>query len=299
MIEIRNLTHHLGGRTILSEVDLTVNDGSVMGLVGINGAGKTTLLRLISGVYVPDAGSVTYDGVPVSEEEARRLLFFLPDDPYYTIHTTGNSLFKMYGVFYPKMERCVFEKYMDEFGLDPKKPIRNFSKGMKRQLYVALALAVKPKYLLLDEAFDGLDPLARLAFKKAINSAVEENGTTVIISSHSLRELEDFCDSYALIDKMTVASSGDISERVGRFCKFQLAFLDDIPQAAFASMPTVSVEKTGRFVRIVLEGKAEEMKLLLEALNPAVVEQMPMDFEEMFIHEVEDRGYRAGGGERK
>jgi dipeptidyl-peptidase-4 len=92
------------------------------------------------------------------------------------------------------MDRFVFEKYMDEFGLDEKKPIRNFSKGMRRQLFIALALAVKPKYLLLDEAFDGLDPLARLSFKKAINEAVEENGTSVIISSHSLRELEDFCD---------------------------------------------------------------------------------------------------------
>jgi ABC-2 type transport system ATP-binding protein len=201
----------------------------------------------------------------------------------------------MYKVFYQYIDYSVFERYMSEFGLDEKKPIRNFSKGMRRQLYIALALAVRPKYLLLDEAFDGLDPLARLAFKRAINRAVEEDGTTVLISSHSLRELEDFCDSYALIDKMTVASSGDISEHVGRFCKFQLAFVDEISETAFANMPAVSVEKTGRFVRIVLEGKAEEMKALLECLKPAVIEQMPMDFEEMFIHEVESKGYQAGG----
>ena len=299
MIEIKNLTHHLGGRVILSDVNLKVNDGSVMGLVGINGAGKTTLLRLLSGVYVPDAGSITYDGVPVSEEEARQGLFFLPDDPYYTIYTTGHSLYKMYSVFYPAMDWLVFEKYMDEFKLDPNKPIRNFSKGMKRQLYIALALAVKPKYLLLDEAFDGLDPLARLSFKKAINHAVEENGTTVIISSHSLRELEDFCDSYALIDNMTVASSGDIAERVSRFCKFQLAFINEISDDAFAGIPVVSMEKTGRFVRLVLEGREEEMKSLLETLDPAVIEQMPMDFEEMFIHEVEGRGYHRDGGAKK
>jgi ABC-2 type transport system ATP-binding protein len=299
MIEIKALTHYLGGKKILDNVNLTLTEGSVMGLVGINGAGKTTLLRLISGVYRPSAGSVTCDGIPVEEEGARKLLFFLPDDPYYTAHTTGKSLFEMYKVFYPHIDYSVFDRYMSEFALDEKKPIRNFSKGMRRQLYVALALSVRPKYLLLDEAFDGLDPLARLAFKKAINRAVEEDGTTVLISSHSLRELEDFCDSYALIDKMTVASSGDISERVGSFCKFQLAFVDDISEEAFAGLPAVSVEKTGRFVRVVLEGRAEEMKNLLEALGPAVIEQMPMDFEEMFIHEVEDRGYRAGGGERK
>lgn len=299
MIEIKNVTHYLGGKKILSNVDLTLEEGSVMGLVGINGAGKTTLLRIISGVYRPSEGEVLCDGVSTQDETARRELFFLPDDPYYTAHTTGRSLYTMYNVFYPKMDRFVFEKYMDEFGLDEKKPIRNFSKGMRRQLYVALALAVRPKYLLLDEAFDGLDPLARLAFKRAINHAVEEDGTTVLISSHSLRELEDFCDSYALIDKMTVASSGDIAESVGRFCKFQLAFLDPVPENAFERMPVVSMERTGRFVRIVLEGKVEEMKTMLEGLKPAVIEEMPMDFEEMFIHEVEGKGYVSEGGAKK
>lgn len=298
MIEIKNITHYLGGRMILNNVDLQLPEGSVMGLVGINGAGKTTLLRLIAGVYTPTSGEVTCDGLSVSEEAARKEMFFLPDDPYYTVHTTGKSLYSMYKVFYPNMDRSVYEHYLGEFGLDEKKPIRNFSKGMRRQLYVALALSVRPKYLLMDEAFDGLDPLARLAFKKAINHAVEEDGTAVLISSHSLRELEDFCDSYALIDKMTVASSGDISERVNRFCKFQLAFLEEIPRSAFASLPVISFEISGRFVRIVLEGKVDEMKNALEALHPAVIDQMPMDFEEMFIHEVERKGYYENGGER-
>lgn len=298
MLEIKNLTHFIGQKKILENVDLTLNEGSVMGLVGINGAGKTTLLRLISGVYTATAGEIICDGESLTEEKAREKIFFLPDDPYYTIHTTGRSLYQMYKVFYPNMDYEVFDRYMSEFGLDEKKPIRNFSKGMRRQLYVALALAVRPKYLLLDEAFDGLDPLARLAFKKAINKAVEEDGTGVIISSHSLRELEDFCDCYALIDKMTVASSGDIAERVDRYCKFQLAFVNEISDAMFASLPVVSLERNGRFVRIVLEGRQEQMKSMLEALNPAVIEQMPMDFEEMFIHEVERKGYNMGGGKR-
>jgi len=163
---------------------------------------------------------------------------------------------------------------------------------MRRQLYIALALSAKPQYLLLDEAFDGLDPLARLAFKKAINTAAEEFGTSVLISSHSLRELEDFCDSYVLIDKMRVASSGDIAERVNRLCKFQLAFVEEFSEDIFVGLPVVSIEKTGRFARIVLEGDENEMRERLDRLNPTIIEQMPMDFEEMFIHEVERKGYK-------
>ena len=293
MIEIKNLCHSLGGRLILNNINLTLDEGSIMGLVGINGAGKTTLLRLISGVYTADEGEIICDGLSIGDENARKNLFFLPDDPYFTGHTTGKSLFELYRVFYPEIDRKIFLEYMGEFGLDEKKPIRNFSKGMRRQLYIALALSVKPKYLLLDEAFDGLDPLARLAFKKAINRAAEEYGTSVLISSHSLRELEDFCDSYALIDKMTIASSGDIAERVNKYCKFQLAFFEDFSEKIFFGLPVVSLEKTGRFARVVLEGNEDDMKAALEKLSPAIVEQMPMDFEELFIREVEGRGYKV------
>lgn len=291
MIEIKHLCHDIGGKIILKNVNLTLQEGSVMGLVGINGAGKTTLLRLISGVFAVKQGEIFIDGVSVDREEARKLLFFLPDDPYYTIYTTGQSLYKMYKVFYPNIDRAVFDRFMQEFSLDPQKPIRNFSKGMRRQLYISLAMAVKPKYLLLDEAFDGLDPLSRLAFKKALNEFVEEYGTSVLISSHSLRELEDFCDSYVLIDNQTVSDSGDIAEKVSRFCKFQLAFREVVSKELFADLPVASLEQNGKFVRVVLEGDAAELRPLLEALNPAVIEEMCMDFEEIFIHEVEKRGY--------
>jgi ABC-2 type transport system ATP-binding protein len=289
MIEIRNVSYSYGEKNVLNDVNITLKEGSVMGLVGINGAGKTTLLRLISGVYRPALGEVLIDGVNNKEESTREELFFLPDDPYFTSHTTGKSLFEMYKVFYPNIDKETFDRHMDAFRLDEKKPIRNFSKGMRRQLFIALALAVKPKYLLLDEAFDGLDPLARLAFKKAVNEAVDESGMGVLISSHSLRELEDFCDSYALIDKTTVSSSGDIAERVNSFCKFQLAFAEEKGEDIFKNLPVVALEKSGRFFRVVLSGDAEKMLSELEGLSPLIVEQMDMDFEEMFIHEVEER----------
>ena len=291
MIEIRGLEHSLGGNKILDGIDLTLPDGSVMGLVGINGAGKTTLLRLISGVYRPDVGEVLCDGVKTQDENARKKLFFLPDDPYFTTHTTGKALRSLYSVFYPEFDVQTYKRHMEAFKLDENKTIRNFSKGMRRQLFVALALAVKPKYLLLDEAFDGLDPLARLSFKRAINEAVEKDGMSVLISSHSLRELEDFCDSYALIDQKRIVSSGDISERVNSFCKFQLAFSKEIGEKDFEGLDAVSVEISGRFVRIVLRQNATEARASLEALEPAVMDEMPMDFEELFIREVEGRGY--------
>ncbi|MBQ9746442.1 MAG: ABC transporter ATP-binding protein [Clostridia bacterium] len=291
MIEIKNINHSLGGKEVLKNVNLTVKEGSVLGLVGINGAGKSTLLRIVSGVYKPDGGEVLCDGVNVQNEKARQNIFFLPDDPYFTMYTTGAGLFEMYKVFFPGIDAEKFSEYLKAYAIDAKKPVRNFSKGMRRQLFIALALAVKPKYLLLDEAFDGLDPLSRLTFKKAINEAVEENGTTVIISSHSLRELEDFCDSFALIDNKTVASSGDIAESVNRLCKFQLAFTGEVEESAFAHLPVVSLEKSGRFFRVILTGEAKAMAEELAKLCPAVMDEMPVDFEEMFISEVDKRGY--------
>jgi ABC-2 type transport system ATP-binding protein len=291
MIEIRHLTHTLGKRIILNDVNLVVPDGTVMGLVGINGAGKTTLLRLMSGVYLPDSGRVFYDGDrEPSDEKTREDIFFLPDDPYYTMNATGKSMREMYKLFYPRFDDSIYRRFLDEYGLDERKPIRNFSKGMRRQLYIAIALAAKPKYLLLDEAFDGLDPLARKSFREAINKYVEEEDTTVIISSHSLRELEDFCDMYALIDNNTVSSSGDIADRVSRLCKFQLAFVGEIPEQLLRALPSVSLDIQGRFVKIIMEGERDECERKLLELSPAVIDEMPMNFEEAFIHEVERKG---------
>ena len=288
MIEIRHLSHTLGQNTVLDEVNLTIPDGTVMGLVGINGAGKTTLLRLMSGVYLPDRGRIFYDGDhEPCDEKTRQDIFFLPDDPYYTMNATGKSMREMYSIFYPRFDSSVYFNFLEEYGLDEKKPLRSFSKGMRRQLYIAIALAAKPRFLLLDEAFDGLDPLARKSFREAINKQVDEEGTTVIISSHSLRELEDFCDMYALIDNKTVSSSGDIAERVSRLCKFQLAFVGDLPEAALRALPSVSLDIHGRFVKIIMEGERDKCEALLKALDPAVIDEMPMNFEEAFIHEVD------------
>lgn len=286
MIEIKGMTHSLGNKVILSNINLEISDNTVLGVVGINGAGKSTLLRLLAGVYLPDQGSISYDGGSPADAETRRNIFFLPDDPYYTSVMTPDSLFEFYNAFHPSMDKETYDRLLSAYQIDSKGKMRNFSKGMRRQVFIAIALAVKPKYLLLDEAFDGLDPLSRQIFKEAIISLVEEGRTTVLISSHSLRELEDFCDKFILIDSNEIKEQGDIAEHVGKLCKFELAFTDTVSEETFSDLPIVSLTIKNRFVQIVLEGESDEMRERLSALSPVVMDEMPLDFEEAFIHDV-------------
>ena len=287
MIEIRGLSHSFGAKLVLNNIDLNIEDGTVLGIVGINGAGKSTFLRLLSGVY-DSKGCVLYNGNSPMKAETRKDIFFLPDDPYYTATSTPNKMFDFYKTFYPQIDKGVFDSLISKYEINPKNTLRSFSKGMRRQVFIALALAVKPKYMLLDEAFDGLDPLSRKIFKDAIIKLVEENGTTVLISSHSLRELEDFCDKFVLIDDNIIKTHGDIAEHVGSMCKFELAFMNDINESLFDGLPIVSLEIKGRFVTVVLEGESGDMYAVLEQLKPAVMDELPLDFEEAFIHDVED-----------
>ena len=290
MIEIRNLSHSLGGRLVLREINLDIPDNTVLGIVGINGAGKSTLLRLLSGVYLPDEGSVRFDGCGPENAQTRRDIFFLPDDPYYTTFMTPMGLYDYYKPFYPRISKDVFLDLLLAYKIDTGGKMRNFSKGMRRQVFIALALAVRPKYLLLDEAFDGLDPLSRKIFKDAIIDLVEGGETTVLVASHSLRELEDFCSRFILIDSNRIKSQGDIAEHVGRLCKFELAFTEAVDESAFHGLPIVSLTIKNRFVQIVLEGDSAEMRERLSALSPAVMDEMPLDFEETFIHDVRKGG---------
>ena len=290
MIKIQDMSHSLGAKTVLHKINLEIPDNTILGIVGINGAGKSTLLRLLAGVYLPDEGSIKYDEKDPANAETRKNIFFLPDDPYYTAFMTPDSLFEFYKCFHPSIDKETYYRLLGFYKIDKTCKIRNFSKGMKRQVFIALALAVKPKYLLLDEAFDGLDPLSRKIFKDAIITLVEESQTTVLISSHSLRELEDFCDRFILIDSNTIKMQGDIAEHVGRYCKFELAFTEEVSKDIFAKFPIVSLTVKNRFVQIVLEGDSNDMREQLELLSPAVMDEMPLDFEETFIHDVRKDG---------
>ncbi len=291
MIEIKNLVKgYERNKPVLNNLSATIADASVFGLVGINGAGKSTLLRVLAGVIRADKGQVCVDGEDVYEnEKVKRGMFFLPDEPFYTSNVNAEGLADMYRAVYD-LNIEVFRERLKSFALDPKKPIRNFSKGMKRQVFVALALAIAPKYLLLDEAFDGLDPLARLTFKKCIVELVEEKGTTVIISSHSLRELEDICDSYGILDHGIITCSGELENDLNKVHKFQAAFGREVKaeELGFACM---AFEQTGKVARFITKESTEEVLQKLSKLDPIFVEEIEVDFEEMFIGEVQARGY--------
>lgn len=287
MIEIKGLGKSYGPKKVLEKVNLTVPDASVFGLVGINGAGKTTLLRMMADVLRPDEGTVEYDGENIAgNAKKRKELFFLPDDPYYTAGTTVEKLVELYKSFY-SFDDELFARYEKLFSLERRTPVRNFSKGMKRQAFAALAIACRPKYLLLDEAFDGLDPLARLELKRGIISL---EGTTAVISSHSLRELEDICSGFALLDGGAVADAGDLSETLERVHKFQAAFEEPVLRERFP-FECLSFESEGRVVRFVVRGEREEVVSALRALSPIFVEEIKVDFEELFLCEVKSRGY--------
>ena len=289
MIVIENLTKgYEDKKEVLKSVSLTIEDGTVFGLVGINGAGKSTLLRILAGVLKKETGQVCVDGEEVYENErVKKDIFFLADDPFYTANVTARSLADMYQSVY-EFDEAVFKEYLSKFKLNEKLPIRNFSKGMKRQVFVALALAVAPKYLLLDEAFDGLDPLARLVFKRGLTEMVKKRNSTVIISSHSLRELEDICDSYGILDHGQITCSEEIEK--AKLHKFQMAFLGEIAKEDFP-FECLSFRKTGKVVQLIARGNASEIETLIKQKQPLFVEEITVDFEELFIGEVEERGY--------
>lgn len=291
MIEVKDVSKsYQKGKPVLKDLHLKIDGGSIFGLVGINGAGKSTLLRLLSGVLRGEQGQVCVDGEDVYENErVKRQIFFLPDDPYYTSNITARKLAKLYASAYDFQE-SVFLEYLEKFKLTQNTPIRNFSKGMKRQVFVALALAVKPKYLLLDEAFDGLDPLARIVFKKGLEKLVRERGSTVVISSHSLRELEDVCDRYGILDKGRITCSEELEYDLTRLHKFQAAFTREVGQEDFP-FDCAALSKTGSVVQLIARGDAEEIKEKIRALEPLFVEEIPVDFEELFLGEVQSRGY--------
>ena len=286
MISVNINSHYLGGNLILEDIDLRIPDGKVLGLVGTNGSGKSTLLRLMSGVYIPDSGSVLYDGKEATLPEVRENVFFLPDDPFFAGQTTGKGIFETYRTFYPGIDRELYRRLLERFKLDENAHQRNFSKGMRRQFYIALALSARPKYLLLDEAFDGLDAFTKKTVIEEINRAVEENDSTVVISSHALAELETFCDFYALIDNRTVSSQGSLEEHAAKYCRFRLAFTEAPNELAFSNLNVRDIELKGKFVTVTVEGNAETAYAELLKLNPAVIEQEELTFEDIFITDV-------------
>lgn len=285
MIEIKNLSKSFGTKVVLEDVSLTINDGQIFGIVGINGAGKSTLLRLISGVFKADKGKILVDNEDVFDNpKAKSKIFFLPDEPYYDRKTNIESILKEYQVFYD-IDVKVYNELIASFSLPRNKLLVNFSKGMKRQVFISLALAISPKYLLLDEAFDGLDPLAREKVSKALLT-LTKNGSTVIISSHSLKELSSLCVAYGLINQKKILFSHNQNAENEIYHKYQVGFKDILDKSIF-DFEYLKIWKKKHVYEFLTKYNFEEFKDKITKFNPLFIDEINVAFEERFALEVE------------
>lgn len=285
MLEIKNVTKAFKDKSVLDDVSLNIDHGSIFGLVGVNGAGKSTLLRSIAGIYSLDDGLVLFEGLDTHiDVEIRKRIFLVSDDPYYPYGSSIKSLKMFYKSFYDFDEE-IYQKYLNLFKLSETDNISNFSKGMKRQTLLLIALACKPELLLLDEAFDGLDPIVRVHIKNALSDLIEDNNSLIIISSHNLKELEDICDSYGILENGHIETYGDLLESKANINKYQLAFKEEVDIEMFKGFDVLYKNMEGRIVTLVIKGNREDVSKKLETLNPLILDVLNVNFEELFIYE--------------
>lgn len=293
MIEIKNIVKKFDDTTVLDNVSCVISEGSVYGLIGANGAGKSTLLRLISGVYKADSGEISVDGEPVYENpKAKGKIMYVSDDLYFLGGANLLRMAKMYSAYFKNFSYERFNKLTAFFKLNPKKPISTFSKGMKRQGAIILALSTMPKYLLLDETFDGLDPVMRNAVKNLFIEEVLERKTTIILTSHSLRELEDTCDQLSLLHKGGIVFQKDVEDLKTDMFKVQIAFSPKFTKDIFENFDLYQYAQHGSIATFILKGEKASQIEKLKALEPVLIETLPLTLEEVFVYETSALGYQ-------
>lgn len=299
MIEIKDLSLTFKNadedHEALKAVTLDIPEGCIYGFVGSNGAGKSTLLRVISGIYRPDSGSVTIDGKAVYDQpQAKENIFFVSDETVQFSRLSVNDLKGFFKLTYPRFDEEVFDELVTKLDLPRKKPLSQFSKGMKRQAIVAAALACRTKYILLDEAFDGLDPAMRKLIRTMIVDDIFDRGATLVVSSHNITEIGELCDKAMLLHKGEVIFAKDIDDVREGFEKVQIALPEgELDRSAIenAGVEVLSFKKLGRISTVVAKGEKADVTAKLSAISPAVLELVPLTLEEIFIYEMEVHGY--------
>ena len=292
MIQTENLTKRFEDYTALSSVNCTIPDGCIYGMVGSNGAGKSTFLRLLAGVYRPDGGSAKIDGAPVWENPpVKARIAYVPDEFHFAPWVTIKRLSRMYASLFPVFdkEKCV--GLSRSFHLDVTKPLGTFSKGMKRQTATILALCMRPDYIFFDETFDGLDPVMRSYVKNLISSDILERGASAIITSHSLRELEDTCDQLALLHKGGLVLESDVADLKTEQFKIQVAFDDEYDRSRFEGIDILHFAKHGSVANMIVRGDRSAVAGRLKAMGPILLDVLPLSLEEVFTYEMEALGY--------
>ena len=292
MIVFDNVKKLLDGKTVLDLKELTIPKGALYGLIGANGAGKSTMLRLISGVYTADEGIVSVDGENVLDNaKMKEKLFFVPDDPYFLPQATLNDMASFYQTYYRNFDYELYRQLCASFDLPIRDKIISYSKGMKRQAIILLALSTNPEYLLLDESFDGLDPVMRQKVRRILVDIAAQRNITVIISSHNLRELDELCDYVGVVYRGKLLYNIAMEELKKRIHKYQLAFSSPVTQEYFSRFSMLSCKIVGKFVTIVAKGEAEILEQKINMLKPLAMEKFPLTLEEIFIYEMEAKGY--------
>ena len=288
MLEMKNVTKTFGGFKALDDLTMTVPQGAVYGLVGPNGAGKSTAIRHLTGIYRPDRGSVTLEGLPIYENpNVKATIGYIPDDIFYYPSATIADMRRFYMGMYPTWDDGLFEKLQDIFRLPRKSPIRRFSKGMQKQAAFQLTLSIRPEVLILDEPVDGLDPVMRRQVMGLILADVAERGTTVLISSHNLRELEDVCDHVGIMDHGKMLLERSLADMQGSTHKLQI--VGEVPP----ELEILHESSSGRLKTLVVRGEAEALRQTVAAAEPAYFDVLPLSLEEIFIYELGGVNYEV------
>jgi len=292
MIHLSHIAKSFDGKKVLADVNWDIPQGSIYGLVGPNGAGKSTLLRLLSGVIKPDSGSITIaNQIVYNNPVIKKRILFVPDDPFFLTQSTLKEMRKFYQIFYPSFNEGMYYKLLTNFPINENERINTFSKGMKRQACVILALSICPDVLLLDEAFDGLDPVMRLTLKRILSDEILNRQLTVVISSHNLRELEDICDRIALVSNFTIEISGEVETIRGDYHKIQIGYKHPVDLAVFEVLHPLHLEQRGNVITVVVKGDATAINEVIEKTEPVLIDEIPITMEEVFVYEMEGQGY--------
>ncbi|MEE0809039.1 MAG: ABC transporter ATP-binding protein [Acutalibacteraceae bacterium] len=292
MIFAKNLVKRFDEKEALKNISLQIAEGSVYGLVGSNGSGKSTLLRLISGVYMADEGNVGIDGENTFNNPAlKSQIAFLGDTPYFLPQSDLKEMAALYSNMYPSFDYEIYNHLLTIFPLDQNARLSTFSKGMQRQAALILSLSTKPKYILLDEAFDGLDVVMRRVLANIIMESVEKYGMTAVIASHNLLELENVCDHIAVVHEGKIISKGDVDGIKGNIHKIQAAFSNVPELSVFDELDVMKLERTGSLISLIVRGDEEKIMQFINRLSPIYCEAIEPTLEEVFVYELEVIGY--------
>ena len=291
MIEVKNVVKTFGGFRALDGATMTVPDGGVYGLVGPNGAGKSTIIRHITGIYRQNSGEVLVDGEAVYENpEKKALIAAIPDDWYYFPSATVRDMMQFYRGFYPRFDLDRYHRFKDVFDIPEKSVIRRLSKGMQKQVAFWLAMCCRANYLVLDEPVDGLDPVMRRQVWSLMMNDVSEYGTTVLVSSHNLRELEDVCDHVGIMNRGKVLLERSLSDLQENIVKLQVVWQSEAPVLP-ADIQVLHTSNTGRVYTYIIRGNADAVTERIGREQPLMLEAMPLSLEEIFIYELGGEQY--------